>query len=114
MSDVRLFAWFGVDMTIQNYSNHHSDSLVKMKGQNNFWFTWFSGHTDPNLRNHSWDILRMVGSSVREDWIIGGDFNAIINDAEKARGRRKPRVLMDEFRDEIEELTLIDIKIDKG
>ncbi|MBA0580914.1 hypothetical protein Gorai_023113 [Gossypium raimondii] len=105
--DVRLFGyefrrstwWFGVDVTIQNYSSHHSDSLVKMKGQNNFWFTWFYGHADPNLRNHSWDILRIVGRSVREDWIIGGDFNAIINDAEKARGRRKSRVLMDEFTD---------------
>ncbi|KAG8483681.1 hypothetical protein CXB51_022493 [Gossypium anomalum] len=52
----------GVDVAIQNYSSHHIDSL---------------------------DILKMVESSVRKDWIVSGDFNAIINNAEKDRDRRK-------------------------
>ncbi|KAA3473667.1 reverse transcriptase [Gossypium australe] len=60
-----------------------------------------------------YDILRTVGSSVKEDWIVGGDFNAIINDAEKEGGHRKSRVTMDEFRDVMEELTLVDMKTDK-
>ncbi|MBA0736620.1 hypothetical protein Gogos_010155 [Gossypium gossypioides] len=73
----------GVHVSIQNYSNHHIDSLI-------------------------------LGRSVREDWIVGGDFNAIIDEAEKERGRRKPRVTMDKFRDVMEELALVDIKTDKG
>ncbi|PPD98997.1 hypothetical protein GOBAR_DD03961 [Gossypium barbadense] len=55
-----------------------------------------------------------MGRLVREDWIVGGDFNAIIDEAEKERGRRKPRVTMDEFRDAMEELALVDIKTDNG
>ncbi|PPR99205.1 hypothetical protein GOBAR_AA21467 [Gossypium barbadense] len=81
-----------VDVAIQNYSNHHIDSFVKMEGHNRFRFTGFYGHADPNLRNHSWDILRMMGSSVRKDWIV----------------------TIDEFREVMEELALVDIKTDKG
>ncbi|MBA0805052.1 hypothetical protein Gohar_004597, partial [Gossypium harknessii] len=34
------------------------------------------------------DILKRVRRSVKEDWIVGGEFNAIINDTEKEGGRR--------------------------
>ncbi|MBA0772299.1 hypothetical protein Gotri_007708 [Gossypium trilobum] len=49
-----------------------------------------------------------------EDWLVGGDFNAVIDDTEKERGGRKPRVHLEEFRDVLEELALVDIKIDRG
>ncbi|PPD89486.1 hypothetical protein GOBAR_DD13579 [Gossypium barbadense] len=75
---------------------------------------WFLGHAYPNLRNRSWDILRTVRRSIREDWVVGGDFNAIISDAEKEGGCRKFRVTMEEFHDVMKELSLVDIKIDKG
>ncbi|MBA0609098.1 hypothetical protein Godav_021218 [Gossypium davidsonii] len=74
---------------------------------------WFLGHAYPNLRNRSWDILRTVRRSIREDWVVGGDFNAIISDAEKEGGCRKFRVTMEEFHDVMKELSLVDIKIDK-
>ncbi|PPD97346.1 hypothetical protein GOBAR_DD05631 [Gossypium barbadense] len=76
---------------------------------------WFEGNlwTVFHLARRWLDILRTVGSSVKEDWIVGGDFNAIINDSEKEGGHRKSRVTMDEFRDEMEELTLVDMKTDK-
>ncbi|MBA0648406.1 hypothetical protein Goklo_016134, partial [Gossypium klotzschianum] len=90
------------------------NSEVVVEGNNSLRFMGFYDHVDLNLRNSSWDILRTMGSSVREDWIVGGDFNAIINEAEKAWGRRKSRVTMDEFREVMEELTLIGIKTNKG
>ncbi|MBA0672225.1 hypothetical protein Goklo_024626 [Gossypium klotzschianum] len=73
----------GVNLTIQNYSSHHIDSLVCMESHNNIRFMGFYGHADPNLRSRPWDILRMVRISVREDWIVGGDFNAMTYEAEK-------------------------------
>ncbi|MBA0726507.1 hypothetical protein Golax_002331 [Gossypium laxum] len=66
------------------------------------------------MRSQSWDILRTVGRSVKDDWVMGGNFNTIINEAEKEGGRRKSRVTMEEFRDVKEELTLVDIKTNKG
>ncbi|PPR86048.1 hypothetical protein GOBAR_AA34639 [Gossypium barbadense] len=73
----------GVDVSIQNYSSHHMDSLVRMESHNSFRFIGFYGHADLNLRSRSREIFRTVGSSVREDWIVGGYFNAIINEAKK-------------------------------
>ncbi|PPD68779.1 hypothetical protein GOBAR_DD34342 [Gossypium barbadense] len=76
----------GIDVSIQNYSSHHMDSPVRMESHNN----------------------------IRKDWIVGGDFNAIINEVQKEESHTKSKVTMDEFRDVIEELTLVDIKTDKG
>ncbi|MBA0573533.1 hypothetical protein Golob_000803 [Gossypium lobatum] len=75
----------GVNVTIQNYSSHHIDSLVRMESHNNIRFTGFYGHADLNLRSRPWDILRIVRISVREDWILGGDFNAVTYKAQKER-----------------------------
>ncbi|KAH1083051.1 hypothetical protein J1N35_022812 [Gossypium stocksii] len=80
-----------VDVAMQNYFNHHINSL-----------------------NRSLDILRRVGVSVREEWVVGGDFNAIISDVEKERRRRKSRATMEEFRKVMEKLSFADIKTDNG
>ncbi|PPD70867.1 hypothetical protein GOBAR_DD32254 [Gossypium barbadense] len=57
-------------------------------------------------------MLRRVGKSVNEKWIIGGDFNAILDNAKKEGGRRKPNALMDDFRTIIDELSMVELKID--
>ncbi|KAK8335250.1 hypothetical protein V6Z12_A09G041500 [Gossypium hirsutum] len=79
-----------------------------------FRFTGFYGQTDPSLRQQSLDKLRRVKNMVNEGWIMGGDFNAILNNSEKERGRRKPRTLMDDFCDVLEELSLTDVKTPNG
>ncbi|PPS08710.1 hypothetical protein GOBAR_AA11934 [Gossypium barbadense] len=60
------------NFSIQSYSKHHIDSVVKVENNKNMCVTGFYGHANPNLRNSSWDILRRVGDSVREDWVVGG------------------------------------------
>ncbi|PPD94897.1 hypothetical protein GOBAR_DD08076 [Gossypium barbadense] len=55
-----------------------------------------------------------VDDLVKEDWIVGEDFNAIINDVEKSSGRRKPKVAKDEFREITEELAHVDVKTNRG
>lgn len=45
---------------------------------------------------------------------MGRDFNAILNYFEKSEGIRKSRVDMEDFKRTIEELALVNIKIDKG
>ncbi|KAK8335238.1 hypothetical protein V6Z11_A09G041100 [Gossypium hirsutum] len=104
----------GVNVSVQNYSKFHIDSLVSMDDGEKFRFTGFYGQTDPSLRQQSWDMLRRVKSMVNEGWIVGGDFNAILNNSEKERGRRKPRTLMDDFCDVLEELSLTDVKTPNG
>ncbi|KAB1671577.1 hypothetical protein [Gossypium barbadense] len=104
----------GMNVSIQNYSKHHIDSMVKLENNKIIKVTGFYGHANPNLRSSSWDILRRVGESVREEWIVGGDFNAILNDAEKEGGRRGVRAQMNEFKEVMDKLALVDIKPDSG
>ncbi|KAG8501247.1 hypothetical protein CXB51_003407 [Gossypium anomalum] len=71
----------GMNVSIQSYSKHHIDSMVKLESNNNMRVTGFYGHAC--YMHVTGFILRRVGDSVREDWVVGGDFNAILNDAEK-------------------------------
>ncbi|KAK8346444.1 hypothetical protein V6Z12_A07G216000 [Gossypium hirsutum] len=51
---------------------------------------------------------------VNEKWIIGGDFNALLDEAEKEWGRRKATVFMEDFRSIVDELLMVDLKTDNG
>ncbi|MBA0742220.1 hypothetical protein Gogos_015299 [Gossypium gossypioides] len=103
-----------IEVTIQNNCSHHIDSLVKLDDSTSLRFTGFYGFAKLNLHGHSWDLLKSIGESVSKDWIVGGVFNAILNDSEKFEGRRKSRVDMEDFQRTIEELALAGIKTDKG
>ncbi|MFQ6634657.1 hypothetical protein Gotur_011088 [Gossypium turneri] len=103
----------GIEVTIQNNCSHHIDSLVKLDDSTSLRFTGFYRFAKLNLHGHSWDLLKSIGESVSEYWIVGGDFNAILNDSKKSEGRRKSRVDMEDFQRTIEELALVDIKIVK-
>ncbi|PPS07048.1 hypothetical protein GOBAR_AA13599 [Gossypium barbadense] len=104
----------GTNVSIQSYSKHHIDSMVNLENNRKMRVTGFYGHANPNLPSSSWDILRRLGDLVREDWVVGGDFNAILNDAEKEGGRRGVRAHMNDFKEVMDELALVDIKFDSG
>lgn len=46
--------------------------------------------------------------------MVEGDFNEILDESEKCRGRRKSMAAMDEFRRVVSDLALIDVKPDQG
>ncbi|KAK5820002.1 hypothetical protein PVK06_025043 [Gossypium arboreum] len=59
------------------------------------------------------DMLRRVGAMVKEEWMMGV-FNAMLNDAENEGGRKIVRAHINEFRDVMDDLALVDIKLDHG
>ncbi|TYJ17203.1 hypothetical protein E1A91_A09G036000v1 [Gossypium mustelinum] len=99
---------------IQTYSSNHIDSLIHVENDRPIRFKSFYGNADPNKRQSSWNMLRRVGQMVNEKWIIGGDFNGLLDEAEKEGGRRKATVLMEDFRSIIDELSMVDLKTDNG
>ncbi|KAK5775412.1 hypothetical protein PVK06_043300 [Gossypium arboreum] len=103
-----------VKVTMQNYFKYHIHSLVSLDDGEVFRFTRFYGQANPNLRKESRDMLRRVKSMVKDGQIVGGDFNAILNNTEKDGGRKKPRSSMDEFYDILDELSLVDVKTCNG
>lgn len=78
------------DVQVQSYSQNHIDTIIKRGGLDKIRFTGFYGHSEPNLCHLSWDCLRNIGKHVKEDWVLGGDFNEILEENEKNEGRRKP------------------------
>ncbi|KAK8328760.1 hypothetical protein V6Z11_A11G272000 [Gossypium hirsutum] len=100
----------GINVSIQNYSKFHIDSLLRLEDDEVLRFTGFYGQSDTSSRQQAWNMLRRVYSRVNEGWTIGGDFNAILNDSEKEGGRRKPKMLIEEFSNTLEELMLLDVK----
>ncbi|MBA0868970.1 hypothetical protein Goshw_021310 [Gossypium schwendimanii] len=99
---------------IQTFSSNHIDSKVYTESGEQIRFTGYYGNSDPSKRQTSWNMLRRVGKNVKEKWIIGGDFNAILENVEKEGGRRKPLALMEDFREIIDELSMVDLKTDNG
>ncbi|TYH19506.1 hypothetical protein ES288_A05G357200v1 [Gossypium darwinii] len=99
---------------IQTHSINHIDSLIHVENDSPIRFTGFYGNADPNKRQSSWNMLRRVGQTVNEKWIIGGDFNALLDEAEKEGGRRKATILMEDFRSIVDELSMVDLKTDYG
>ncbi|KAH1107835.1 hypothetical protein J1N35_011603 [Gossypium stocksii] len=99
---------------IKTYSSNHIDAMIKMENNNAISFTGYYGNTDPNKRHLSWEMLKRVSKSVKETWIIGGDFNTILDNAKKEGGRRKPLVQMEEFREIVDEFSMVDLKTDNG
>ncbi|KAG8495532.1 hypothetical protein CXB51_013393 [Gossypium anomalum] len=82
----------GIKVEIKNYSNNHIDSYIQLDNDVSFLFT----------------------ETIRENWIIGGDFNAILDNAEKEGGRRKPTAFINDFRAVVDDLSLDDLKTDNG
>ncbi|PPD91978.1 hypothetical protein GOBAR_DD11095 [Gossypium barbadense] len=72
----------GTKVEIKNYSDHIG-YLINLDNNKFIRFTGFYGNVDPNKRQSSWDMLRKVEKPVKKKWIIGGDFNAILDNMEK-------------------------------
>lgn len=71
-------------------------------------FTSFYGDPDPNKRDQSWQLMDRLSDSGNTPWILGGDFNEILNDNEKEGGAQKARKGMDNFREALDKCRLID------
>ncbi|KAK8260280.1 hypothetical protein V6Z12_D13G111600 [Gossypium hirsutum] len=90
---------------VVDVEGHCRDLALLWKNETNVSIKTFSNnHIDSVVsvvgREQSRELLGRVGNLIHGDWIIGG--------------RRKPRVAMEEFERVLDELALVDIKIDKG
>ncbi|KAK8314978.1 hypothetical protein V6Z11_D01G207100 [Gossypium hirsutum] len=99
-----------LDVTIQSYSKHHIDFTVKLGSTSIIRVTGYYGHANPSERNNSWNMLRRWNNSCQREVGVEGDFNAMLNEAEKEGGRRIVQAYMNYFRDIVNDLALVDIK----
>jgi hypothetical protein len=75
-------------VTIQNYSLRHINRVIFSEVFDCSWkFTGFYGHPEVHKRKESWNLLRHLAKLSPLSWLCMGDFNEIIDDAEKWGGR---------------------------
>ena len=76
-------------MDLINYSPNHI--LMKVTEEDGFvwFFTAFYGWPEAQLKEKSWQLMEHLRGFVNGAWLCAGDFNAILNSAEKL-GLRPP------------------------
>ncbi|MDV3146693.1 MAG: hypothetical protein Q8754_02525 [Sweet potato little leaf phytoplasma] len=95
-------------VTIRSFSNNHIDAFVEALDKK--WrFTGIYGFADTNQKKKTWDLLRLLDNSGNDPWLLGGDFNEILEDAEKEGGPSRNRHLMDNFKQTINDCRLKDL-----
>ncbi|CAB4313390.1 unnamed protein product [Prunus armeniaca] len=105
------FLWqHGVEVSILSSSPGHIDAILKGVDMETFRFTGFYGNPEMRLRRHSWDLLRRIAGTVQGPWLVGGDFNEILEAHEYFGRRFRPMSQMRAFREALEECGLTTIR----
>jgi exonuclease III len=74
-------------LEIQNYSCRHIQAVVKNPGGEGSWkFTGFYGHPEASKRGEAWSLLKFLKEFSPQPWLCAGDFNEILEEAEKCGG----------------------------
>ncbi|XP_042951290.1 uncharacterized protein LOC122285342 [Carya illinoinensis] len=96
---------------IQTFSKFHIHAKVTEEEENveSWCLTGFYGNPDVSKRHESWNLLTTLLVPSDKGWLVLGDFNEILSNAEKSGGRDKPERQMKAFRDVIDECHLQDL-----
>lgn len=100
----------GGEIQIQNYTRRHVNAIVKPHGQEISWrLTGFYGHPNVAKRNESWTLLNHLRLFSPEAWVCIGDFNKIVDQAEKSGAVERRDSQMEPFQSVLEDCDLSDL-----
>lgn len=98
------------EVTIQNYSLRPINAIVSLRELSSSWkLTGFYGHPDHSRREESWNLLAYLQHFSPQPWLCVGDFNEIVDQAEKVGGPPRSERQMEQFRDTLESCQLNDL-----
>lgn len=96
-------------VTIKSFSDSHIDAVVMFKALN--WrFTGFYGNPRSSFRHRSWTLLKNLASLNYRPWLIGGDFNKILDNSKKKGGSLRSASTMREFKSTLDSCKLMKIR----
>lgn len=99
-----------LSVDLQSYSQNHIDVEVFCPVAKVRWrFTGFYGFPEQSRRYQSWDLLRSLNHHRDLPWIVGGDFNEILENSEKEGGNLKLPYHLEAFRVALDDCSLSDI-----
>ncbi|KAL4297791.1 hypothetical protein GQ457_12G013530 [Hibiscus cannabinus] len=102
-----------INVTLLSYSATHIDATVDSPS-GSFRFTGFHGYYIESMKHLNWSLFDTLRQASSLPWLIGGDFNELLCHSEKEGGRRKPRGLIENFRDCLHRNDLFDCKPSSG
>jgi hypothetical protein len=105
------FLWnLETNLEVYNYSRRHINVVVKDGENNPLWkLTGFYGHPDCARRAESWELLKFLNTCHLAPWLCAGDFNEIVEQAEKEGSNLRKESQMTGFREAIEFCRLGDL-----
>ncbi|XP_019171492.1 PREDICTED: uncharacterized protein LOC109167042 [Ipomoea nil] len=89
-----------------SYSTNYVDVEVTMPGFEKWRMTGFYGFSQRGQRRDSWDLIRTLAGKSNLPWVMIGDFNDLLYQAEKRGGNPHPLSLLHGFGETIEECGL--------
>ena len=98
-----------ITLHIQIYSQYHINAHIMIDPSNPWRLTSFYGRSKEHRRHKSWSYLRHLHARDSLSWVCLGDFNEILNSAEKQGRLPKPHRLMEAFHNALLHCGLIDL-----
>ena len=102
--------WRGeVTVSISSYSHHHIDALLHFDADTVWRFTGFYGSPTVSGKLAAWDLLRVLRGHHTLPWLCGGDFNELLQAAEKWGRVARSDSQMRAFRRVVDECGFVDL-----
>ncbi|XP_062014693.1 uncharacterized protein LOC133731307 [Rosa rugosa] len=99
-----------IPLRLRNYSANHIDAEVGVVGSEGvFRFTGIYGVATTANRSITWNLLRTLAAQVHIPWLIAGDFNEILDLADKSGDPARSVHQMNRFRQALVDCGLMDM-----
>ncbi|KAL7129060.1 hypothetical protein ABFS83_13G037900 [Erythranthe nasuta] len=105
-----LFWQKDIQVELVSFSQNHIDAGVMENTSCTKWrFTGIYGCPDSKSKSFTWQLLRSLQSQSYLPWLVGGDFNEILDNSEKQRGAVRQPGRVAAFRETLDECGLTDL-----
>lgn len=99
-----------LNLHITSYSCHHIDAEVRNQfGIPEWRLTDIYGWAEDQMKSHTWQLIRELGSGNNIEWLCFGDFNDIIFSSEKFGGNLRSQSKLAALKNAIDECGLEDL-----
>ncbi|KAL0013375.1 hypothetical protein SO802_000444 [Lithocarpus litseifolius] len=102
--------WKEEDMVwVDSFSNYNIDAIVHRGSERAWWLTRFYGEPETSRRSDGWNMLRMLSTKPKLPWCCFGDFNELLEVADKKGGALRSHNLMQSFWEVLDDCGFIDL-----
>ncbi|KAL8114669.1 hypothetical protein AgCh_021508 [Apium graveolens] len=103
-----------VKCNVLNCSSNFIDAKLSNANGVEWRLTGYYGFPECGRRKESWDLLKWLANYSDLPWVVIGDFNDMINIADKKGNNSHPQVLLDGFKQTIDDCGLIELDLVGG